>query len=84
MKTLTIGGDELPDYGVEVRSGDAVVGTLTSPAESPRFGRIALAILDTDHAAEGTELEVELAVGTAPATVAPLAIYDPEKKRPRM
>ena len=84
MKTLTIGGDELPDYGVGVRSGDAVVGTLTSPAESPRFGRIALAILDVAHAADGTELEVELADGTATATVAPLAIYDPDKKRPRM
>ena len=46
--------------------------------------RIALAILDAAQAADGTELEVELADGTAPATVAPLAIYDPEKKRPRM
>jgi glycine cleavage system aminomethyltransferase T len=69
---------------VAVRSGGDVVGTLTSPAESPRFGRIALAVLDADHAADGTVLEVELADGTAPATVAPLAIYDPEKKRPRM
>ncbi len=84
MKTLRIGGEELPDYGVEVRRGDEVVGTLTSPSESPRFGRIALAILDSASAGDGTELAVELADGTAPATVAPLAIYDPEKRRPRM
>ena len=84
MKTLRIGGDELPDYGVEVRRGGELVGTLTSPAASPRFGRIALAILDTASAGDGTELDVELADGTAPATVAPLAIYDPEKRRPRM
>jgi aminomethyltransferase len=84
MKTLEIEGDELPDYGAVVRRGDEVVGTLTSPAESPRFGRIGLAILDRDLAADGTELTVELGEGTAPATVAPLSIYDPEKKRPRM
>jgi len=84
MKTLQIQGDELPDYGVEVRAGDDVVGTLTSPAESPRFGRIALAILDRAYADDGTELSVAVAGSTAPATVAPLAIYDPEKKRPRM
>ena len=50
---------------------------------SPRFGPIALAILDTEVANDDERVEVAFGVGTQPATVAPLAIYDPEKKRPR-
>jgi len=83
LKTLRFEGDELPDYGVEVHRGGAVVGTLTSPAASPRFGLIALAILEAAAAADGEHLEVDVGGRTVPATVAPLAIYDPEKRRPR-
>ena len=32
---------------------------------------------------DGERVEVSLGDKTVPATVAPLAIYDPEKKRPR-
>jgi glycine cleavage system aminomethyltransferase T len=83
LKTLRLEGDQLPDYGVEVTRGGRPVGTLTSPAESPRFGAIALAVLDTDTAHDGERVEVATEGGTVGATVAPLAIYDPEKRRPR-
>jgi aminomethyltransferase len=84
MKTLRLETEQLPEYGVAVLRDGEEVGTLTSPAPSPRFGPIALAILETAVADDGTPLEVAVGDGTVPATVAPLAIYDPEKKRPRM
>ena len=83
LKTLRIEGDELPDYGVEVTRDGEPVGTLTSPAVSPAFGPIALAVLESRAAGDGGSVEVALEGGTARATVAPLAIYDPEKRRPR-
>ncbi len=83
LKTLRLEGNELPDYGVEVTRGGEPVGTLTSPALSPRFGQIALAILETGVSADGEKVEVTVGDRTVPAVVAPLAIYDPEKKRPR-
>jgi aminomethyltransferase len=84
MKTLRLETEELPEYGVPVLRDGEEVGTLTSPAPSQRFGPIALAILETGVAGDGTKLEVTVGEGTVPVTVAPLAIYDPEKKRPRM
>jgi glycine cleavage system aminomethyltransferase T len=36
FKTLQLDGEELPDYGVEVSRGGESVGTLASPAVSPR------------------------------------------------
>jgi aminomethyltransferase len=84
FKTLRLETDELPDYGVEVTLNGALVGTLTSPAPSPKFGPIAMAVLKTEVARDGTRLEVKSGDSTIGATVAPLAIYDPEKKRPRM
>ena len=83
LKTLRIESDELPDYGVEVTKDHKSVGTLTSPAASPRFGHIGLAILETQVSGDGERVEVSMGDKTVPATVAPLAIYDPEKKRPR-
>jgi aminomethyltransferase len=83
LKTLRLEGEELPEYGVEVTRGSEQVGTLTSPAVSPRFGPIALAILETGVSNDGEQVDVSLGDQTIQATVAPLAIYDPEKKRPR-
>jgi len=50
---------------------------------SPRFGLIALAILEAEFARDDELVEVVVGEQTVPATVAPLAIYDPEKRRPR-
>ena len=83
LKTLRLESSEAPEYGVEVRSGDQVVGTLTSPTISPRFGTIGLAVLNADVAADGTKLDVAVDGGTVPATVDVLSLYDPEKRRPR-
>ncbi len=83
FKTLRLEGEELPDYGAEVTRDGVPVGTLTSPAPSARFGLLGMAVLDTAHARDGEHLEVALGDGTVGATVAPLAIYDPEKRRPR-
>jgi glycine cleavage system aminomethyltransferase T len=56
---------------------------LTSPADSPILGPLGLAILRTDASAEGTRVEVAAEAGTIPGTVDVLALYDPQKRRPR-
>jgi hypothetical protein len=50
---------------------------------SPRFGPIGLAILQADAAAPGTRVEAVTAEGSTPGTVDVLAVYDPDKQRPR-
>ena len=73
-----------PFYGAEVTKDGEAVGTLTSPANSPQFGVIGIAILDAAAAGEGERVDVALGDATVPATVdANAAIYDPEKRRPR-
>jgi aminomethyltransferase len=83
LKTLRLEGSEVPEYGATVTMGGREIGTLTSPAKSPRFGVIGLAVLETAHAADGVRVEVALGDGTVPATVAELSVYDPQKLRPR-
>lgn len=80
FKTLHLSSAELPEPGVDVTRDGAVVGVLTSPTGSPRFGPIALAVLDTEAAHDGTVV----AVGDGSATVAELSIFDPEKRKPRV
>jgi aminomethyltransferase len=81
MVTLSLEGDTVPEYGAAVSSAGAPAGTLTSPCESPTLAKvIGLAVLEARFAAPGTRLEVD---GAGAATVEPLPIYDPEKRRPR-
>jgi aminomethyltransferase len=81
--TLVVGG-EVPEYGAAVTKGGEQVGTLTSPCESPMLGKvIGLAVLRSDVAREGEQVEVAVGDGTAPATVARVPLYDTEKTRPR-
>jgi aminomethyltransferase len=79
MKTLTIEGDALPEAGTAVTKDGAEVGTVTSPVTSPDFGVIALAVLDSGAATDGEKVDV----GGSAATVGPLSIHDPEKKKAR-
>jgi aminomethyltransferase len=79
LKTLSIGADEAPEGGTGVVKDGEDVGVVTSPTVSPRLGTIALAVLTSDAAIEGDKVEV----GGAVATVGPLSLYDPEKKKPR-
>jgi aminomethyltransferase len=81
--TVRLEGTDLPDYGTPLRADDQEVGTLTSPAVSPRFGPIGLAIVRADVAAPGTAVEAVTDGGAIPGTVDVLALYDPAKERPR-
>jgi aminomethyltransferase len=87
LASLTIEGEVVPEAGAEVTIAGAPVGAATSPTGSPRFGTIALAILDRAAAVPGTTVEVALGEdgsdGTAQATVGEPALYDPRKRRPR-
>ena len=81
--TLRVDGDIVPEYGAKVTKSGAEIGVLTSPTASPRFGTIGLAIVSSDQATLGNEVEVAVADGTARATVDVLPIYDTNKDRPR-
>ena len=83
LRTLRIDGAEVPEYGAAVTKSGEPVGVLTSPAASPRFGVIGIAMLDTPSADEGTNVDVALGEGTVPAVVEALSVYDPSKRRPR-
>jgi glycine cleavage system aminomethyltransferase T len=78
FKTLRFEGG-VPEAGATVTKDGADVGTVTSPADSPRVGPMGLAIVDAAVAEDGTKVEVAGVV----ATVAPLSALDPEKKKPR-
>jgi len=83
LVTLRLEGETLPEYGAAVAKDGEEVGVLTSPADSPRFGRIGMAVVRSGHAIPGTEVEVALGDATAPAVVDLLPIYDTNKLRPR-
>jgi aminomethyltransferase len=81
--TLRVEGDTLPEYGAAVTKDGEEVGVLTSPTDSPRFGKIGIAVIGRDYAEHGTAVEVAVGEGTTPAMVDVLPIYDTEKRRPR-
>ena len=81
--TLRYEADELPEYGAAVTKDGEEVGVLTSPTDSPRFGKIGLAVIESAQANVGNTLDVAVGDGTVSATVDVLPIYDTEKKRPR-
>jgi aminomethyltransferase len=83
FKTLRIEGDAIPGYGVAVTRDGEEVGVLTSSAISPKLGTLGIAILRTDVATDGTRVEVTTDGEAVGATVDVLAVYDPEKRRPR-
>jgi aminomethyltransferase len=81
--TLRYETDELPEYGAAVSKGGEEIGVLTSPTDSPRFGKIGLAIVPTSEATKGNTVEITLGDGTVTGTVEDLPIYDTQKTRPR-
>lgn len=67
--------------GCPVRSGDRLVGAVTSGAPSPTMGRpIAMAYVDPDRATPGTRLEIDIRGTIVPATVVTLPFYQRPKK----
>ena len=81
--TLTYESETLPEYGAEVTQDGEEVGVLTSPTDSPRFGKIGIAIIRTDRSTLGNTVQVAVGDGTVDATVDVLPIYDTNKDRPR-
>lgn len=82
--TLRYEADELPEYGAAVTKDGEEVGVITSPTDSPTFGKIGLAVIASEQASVGNMLGVTTGGGIVPATVDVLPIYDTEKKRPRV
>ncbi len=83
FKTVKWDGDVTPEYGSPITKDGEEVGVCTSPCQSPKFGGIGLAILRSDVAVDGGKVEIAHEGGTIPATIDVLAIYDPEKRKPR-
>jgi dimethylglycine dehydrogenase len=87
MTTLVIAGEDAPDYNTPVLQNGRQVGKLTSPSagRSPTVDKlIAMAMIETDLTAPGTQVQVTLPDGRlVPAVVDQYPIYDPEKTRPR-
>ncbi len=81
--TLTYEADALPEYGAAVTHDGEEVGVLTSPTDSPRFGKIGVAVIRTDRSTLGNTVQVAVGDGTVDATVDVLPIYDTNKDRPR-
>jgi aminomethyltransferase len=81
--TLKVEGDTLPDYGAAVTKDGEEIGVLTSPTDSPRFGKIGIAVITSGHATPGNQVDVAVGDGTAAATVDVLPIYDTNTQRPR-
>ena len=83
LVTLLYEADALPEYGAAVTKGGEEIGLLTSPTETPRFGKIGIAIVPTVEAVVGNTVQVAVGDGTVDATVDVLPIYDTNKDRPR-
>ena len=83
LKTIRLADGPLPEYGAAVFHDGNEVGVLTSPATSPLYGNLGLAILRTGVAVDGTQVEVAAEAGRIAGAVDVLAIHDPEKRRPR-
>ena len=82
--TLAYEAETLPEYGAAVTQDGEEVGVLTSPTDSPRFGKIGLAMIRTDRGRRSaTRVQVAVGDGTVDATVDVLPIYDTNKDRPR-
>ena len=81
--TIRLASTPLPEYGSRVTRDGEEVGVLTSPAESPLYGPIGLAILAAGAAEPGMTVHVDGPEGPIEGTVDVLAIHDPKKERPR-
>jgi glycine cleavage system aminomethyltransferase T len=88
---VEIGGEQLGAYNdgsmvdfFPVSEGGSRIGKVTSACFSPRLEKnIGFAMVPTEHAELGTELEVERPEGTTSAVVAPKPFVDPKKTTPK-
>ena len=68
LVSLRIDGP-VPQRGARLFAADRDVGFVTSAAESPRLGTIALGYVHRDFLAAGTTVEAATDAGRVPATV---------------
>ena len=73
LVSLRINGPR-PERGARLYAGEREIGMVTSAAESPRAGTIALGYAHRDFLTSGTELEVEIASGRATAIVSEIPV----------
>jgi glycine cleavage system aminomethyltransferase T len=72
-------GDDVPEAPAAITLDGAVMGSLRSVERTPRFGVIALAVVDTAHAQDG--ISVVVGEERRPATVRPRPIDDGDRAR---
>lgn len=83
FKTLKLKGELVCKRCDGVFLNGEIVGSVTSSALSPRLGNIALALIKSEHAEDGMQVEVAAGRKMISAEVSALSLLDPEKKRPR-
>jgi len=59
----------VPARGAKLYAGDREIGMVTSAADSPRSGTIALGYVHRDFVTSGTAIDVETAAGRTPVSV---------------
>jgi aminomethyltransferase len=73
---LELEGKRIARQGTPVKSGEKIVGEVTSGTLSPTLGKsIAMAYVDTNFSSEGTELQADLKGTVNPAKVVKLPFY---------
>lgn len=84
---LEIDGEPLPGPNTEfwpITLAGEQIGQVTSAIYSPRLeANIAMAMIQIEHSAIGTQVEVETPGATRPAKVVPKPFYDPAKNLPK-
>ncbi|MHC4941100.1 MAG: glycine cleavage system aminomethyltransferase GcvT [Planctomycetota bacterium] len=79
---LGVEGRRVPREGCRLLAGDADVGHVTSGTFSPTLDRpIAIALIATDHARDGVELEADLRGKRVPVKVEGLPFYSRKRKK---
>jgi aminomethyltransferase len=77
---LELEGKRIARQGMAVKNGDATIGEVTSGTFGPTVQKsIAMAYVDANDAAEGTQLAVDLKGTLNPAKVVKLPFYKREK-----
>jgi len=83
LKGLMMPEGPVPPVGAAIEAAGKTVGTITSAAFSPGWGRaVALAYVRASHAAEGTELRVLVETSALAAVVCDLPMLPPPGERP--
>ncbi|HEY1923512.1 MAG TPA: glycine cleavage system aminomethyltransferase GcvT [Tepidisphaeraceae bacterium] len=77
---LELQGPRIARQGAGVKSGDVLIGSVTSGTFSPTLKRsIAMAFVDASHATDGANLVVDLRGTLADAKIVPLPFYKRSK-----